>query len=85
MEYIEACEAAKKYYIENTNMTTLSGASEDDNNWYFNGGEKGKIRIGSTIIAVSKKDGAISVVDRLSDEGFDLLLKSKKIELPEGY
>ena len=77
MNYSEAYEKATKYLAEKTGNSRIDTVSENQFKWLFG---TGKEMIGNLIISVNKKTGEISVVDFLSDEGFNEISNSTKIE-----
>ena len=82
MNFSKACETAFNYFKKELGIEGLSAITEDDTNWFFSCEHD---RIGSTIISVSKAEGKMDFVDILSDEGYEILRKSKKVEVPEKF
>ena len=85
LKFAQACFLAHDFINANMNVQKLLTATEDDNYWYFSGGDPEKTIIGNTIISVDKATGIIDIVDYLSDEGYEAIRKSTPIELPEEY
>lgn len=82
MEFLKACETAFYYFKKELGIEGLSTITENDTDWFFSCEHD---RIGSTIISISKADGQIAWVDILSDEGYETLKSSKRIETPADY
>lgn len=82
MDFSKACETAFNYFKKELGIEGLSAITEDDTSWSFSCEHD---RIGSTIISISKAEGKMDYVDILSDEGYEILRKSKKVEVPEKF
>lgn len=82
MEFLKACETAFNYFKKELGIEGLSAITENDADWFFSCEHD---RIGSTIISISKSDGKMGFVDILSDEGYEILKNSVKIETPANF
>lgn len=82
IDYIIACSKAHEYFHQKLNIEGLSTATENEDSWFFSGGKNSREAVGNTIISVNKTTGKISVVDMLSDEGYEALKKSVVVDIP---
>jgi len=85
MSYIEACKAAVEYFDKHLGTKGLTTATEDEQQWFFSSGKDPSNMVGNVVISVSKISGKIEMVDLLSDEGYEMLKKSTKIQIPNEY
>lgn len=84
-DYIAACSKAYEYFHKVLNIEGLSTATENEDSWFFSGGKNSHEAIGNIIISVNKKTEMITVVDALSDEGYETIKKSVVIDIPTEY
>ena len=82
MDFLSACETAYNFFKKELGIEGLSIITENDTDWFFSCEHD---RIGNTIISVSKADGQTGFVDILSDEGYETLKRSRRIETPAKY
>lgn len=85
MNYNDACHKAYDYFKDNLGVIGLSTATENDEKWFFSAGKDSDKRIGNVIISLSKETGNIEMVDLLSDEGYETLKVSHKVEISQEY
>ena len=85
IEYVKACEIAVQYFENNLGISGLATATENDDFWFFSGGDPYLNMIGNEVISVSKKDGDVGYVDMLSDTGFETIRNSIAVGIPKKY
>lgn len=78
----DAFRLAKDYFDKNLGKDCISKATMNEKAWFFISGEPNRDAIGNTVIAIDKQEGKISLIDLLSDEGFELIKATTPIDLP---
>lgn len=85
VDYIAACSKAHEYFHKRLNIEGISTATENADSWFFSGGLNSRETIGNTVISVDKASGMLTIVDMLSDEGYEALKKSVVVDIPVEY
>lgn len=79
----DAYRIAKKYFATNLGKGSIAKATMSDEAWFFISGEPNRESIGNAVISVDKQNGAVVLIDFLSDEGFAQIKTTTPIELPD--
>lgn len=85
INYNEACALAFDYYKNKVQVIGLVQAYECAHSYIFCGGKKNIVSIGSFIIAVSKKNGNISILKFPSKENSELIKNATPLDIPNVF
>ena len=83
MKFKNICKSAYDYFTKHMNIVGLCSAVDTGEYIVFSAGDPNIVNYGGCLISVDKKDGTIEEFG--ITENIELLMKSKKIDIPEEY